>query len=190
MNSTDEEKQKMNTFTIKHILAKIASDYKKKTKKKLFVRVCACDLLPKTLPKDKDVIIIVNTDTSNKPGEHWELIWILNNEKHCYFFDSYGLPPTNNYIKRFIKKHAITTNWNKKQLQSFHSFCCGEYCCLFALSITKENGFNCFFNQFNENHDSNDVNVKTLFNCVFEKQFQLQGCISYLNCINNKCSKN
>ena len=41
--------------------------------------------LPNKFPKS----IIINTDQSNKPGDHW--IAIVLTEKHAYYFDSFGL---------------------------------------------------------------------------------------------------
>lgn len=182
----------MNTKMIEHTLSEIADIYKKKYKKKLVHYVCACDLLPK-LPQKGDVIIIVNTDTSEKPGTHWQAVWItttIKKERISYFFDSYGRPPYNTYIRSFIKNNSNKTTWNNKQIQSFHSYACGEYCCLFALSMVQSQSLKCFFRQFGGNFDTNDQTVQALYICSFNKIkskkqqiFCTQRCQSFNDCI-------
>lgn len=174
----------MNTFSIKQTLKKIALSYELEHKKKLFYRVCACDLLPNRIPNNQETIIIVNLDTSDKSGSHWQAMW-FSFDRTCYFFDSYGQQPTNHYIKNFIKTHAHTTYWNKQQIQSYYSYCCGEYCCMFAYSMAKIDAITCFFKQFSTNLHSNDDKIRSMYNCTFNNRGCSQGCKSYFNCINS-----
>lgn len=69
----------MDTISIRKILKKIAESYEKKYKRKLYYKVCACDQLPKTLSKNKDAIIIVNSETSDKSGQHWYIFSLFFN---------------------------------------------------------------------------------------------------------------
>lgn len=168
----------MDTIAIKKTLRKIAKSYEKKNKKKLFNHVCACDLLPKKIQNNQDSIIIVNEDTSDKPGSHWHAIWITSKKK-CYFFDSYGERPNNKYIMSFMKSNSTKQYWNNRQLQSFYSYCCGEYCCMFAYTFAKTNNSGDFFNQFNSNLHKNDEKVQSMYTCTFHNRGCSQHCRSY-----------
>lgn len=188
----------MDTFTINHCLREIARIYKKKYKKKLFYHVSACDLLPKELPIDRDCIFVINLDVSSQSGSHWVALFISatnqskKNKKcrHSMYFDSYGLPPSNTHIRSFIKKNSNYTSWNHKKLQSDYSIVCGIYCIIWCLSVINNDGFSCFFNEFNKNYDSNDEKVQSLYGCVFENRLCIQRCKSYLNCMGGDCDNN
>lgn len=192
----------MDTNKIQYALVRIAKAYRKSYDRRLYHFVCACDLLPERIPKKKDVIVIVNTDTSDRPGMHWQAIWFTTLRRKSrgirvsYFFDSYGQPPHNNYIRDFIKNNSQETSWNNRGVQSLHSLTCGEYCCLFALTMAKGRDFQCFFNQFGSDTDSNDEHVHTLYSCNLtkkkssrRKQFCLQRCKSFNECINSNSKK-
>lgn len=178
----------MNTFAIEKILKKIAVEYKKKYKKKLFHHVCACDLLPKNVPNNQDIIIVVNIDESTSEGSHWQSIFITGKKRNrfSYFFDSYGYSPTNSFIKRFIIDNSNKITWNKRQLQSYYSYSCGEFCCMFAYSMAKNMAFTCFFNQFNKKLNLNDEKVRALFNCIFNKRSCTQQCKKYIKCVSGR----
>ena len=57
---------------------------------KYFIGVFPRDLLPQKVTYPSSFII--NTDNSNKPGEHWLAIYI-NEDRKLHFFDPLGLPP-------------------------------------------------------------------------------------------------
>ena len=79
--------------------------------KHLHGQVCAKDLIPEEKPLDVKAYII-NTDTSDKPGEHWVAIYFRNNNEAIYF-NSYGLPPQEDYILPFIQRNARHWIYNK-----------------------------------------------------------------------------
>lgn len=196
----------MYSDDIRNALKKIAKIYESKNKKKIFYRVCACDMLPKRLPTNQDVMIICNTDKSTNPGEHWLGLYLpaphrvvpggtaasashitknnIRNFRSCHFFDSYGYMPTNEYIINFIKKNAREMYWNRHQLQSYHSYTCGEYCCMFAYSMAKNNNIKCFLKQFGKKLHSNDVKIRSMFNCTFYDKKCTQHSKSYFDCVN------
>lgn len=188
----------MDTKTIQKTLEKIARLHKAKYRKKLFCCVCACDMIPKKIPKSNSAIIIVNSDTSDKPGTHWLAIWITTSKRQrlAYFFDSYGRAPLNTYIRNFIKDHSNKISWNVKQIQSLHTHTCGEYCCVFALSMAASKSFTCFFRQFDNDFDANDEKIHHLYNCNFnktmtkrgEKQICNQRCKSFNECLGSSKS--
>ena len=113
----------MNTSEIR----KLATNIPKTAK--IFKGVSAVNQLPS---KSKNGIFIVNLDPSHKPGSHWVAIEINCNKKSCnnYYFDSYGLPPSNFKIKRLLGKRYT---FNKKKLQHFLSTACGQWCLYFLL---------------------------------------------------------
>ena len=89
-------------------------------------QVCALDLLPQQKSSDTRMFI-VNTDPSDRPGEHWVAVFFHDN-KEAYYFDSYGLPPWNNEILDFLEKNSSRWTFNDHQIQSFYSRLCGQYC--------------------------------------------------------------
>ena len=79
--------------------------------KHLHGQVCAKDLLPEEKSLDVKAYII-NTDTSDKPGEFWVAIYFRNNNEAIYF-DSYGQPPLEDYILPFIQRNPDTGSTTK-----------------------------------------------------------------------------
>ena len=77
-----------------------------------FVGTYPRDMLPKTLHQSTAALVI-NTDTSDKPGQHWVAIYISNG--HGEYFDSFGLLPLtadiydflNNKIDLCVKKNLL-----------------------------------------------------------------------------------
>lgn len=170
----------MDTYTIRRTLQKIAHKYKTKNKKTLYYQVCACDLLPISIPKNQDAVLIINLDKSDSSGSHWVCVHI--SKRVCHYFDSYGLYPTNSFIKKFIKNNSNTLHWNHQRLQSYFSYYCGQWACMFAHSITN-NALSCFFSKFSRNVHSNDEIVRSLYACTFNNKPSTQHCKSYFNCI-------
>ena len=61
--------------------------------KRRIIGVYPRDRLPKLVKNPRVPFgLIVNTDTSKGPGEHWVAIWV-DSEGHAVFFDSFGEPP-------------------------------------------------------------------------------------------------
>jgi len=83
------------------------------------------------LPNAKNGVIIINTDKSNQPGEHWVAV-AVNNEEPSEYFDSFGLPPLYNEITEYLGQGNYGWFNNTSTLQSLNSTTCGNYCVLFA----------------------------------------------------------
>lgn len=188
----------MDTHTLICCLRKISVCYFKKNKKKLYYFVLPCDLLPKKVPTKNDTMIIVNTGNSSSSGLHWQGIWLSSK---CYFFDSYGRKPTNVFIKRFIEQNSKKIHYNPQRLQGYFSLCCGEYCCLFLLSQSKNIPMKKFLKSFNrKNFKSNDKKAVKLFNLAFSgildkkkqkcSKISKQTCKSYDECKKMCCGIN
>lgn len=179
----------MNTDQIKQVLEFISDRYFREIRDKLITKVCASDeLVNIRVSKVRNSCFIVNTDPSTKPGAHWQVLWFTKvyKKQTCFFMDSYGQPPENESIKKFIKKNSVDLICNDKQLQSFDSSLCGEYCCLFALHMSETDSFHEFTKYYGDNYTKNDEDTKELF-CFYiadriKRTFCNQGCISYNSC--------
>ena len=97
------------------------------TLKSTFVGVFAKDEIPNT--PLRPMAIIVNTDSSSKPGTHWMAVFLFRNGGG-EFFDSYGRYPVPK-IERYLNKHASRGwSYNLRAVQSRISTLCGAYCLL------------------------------------------------------------
>jgi hypothetical protein len=119
------------------------------------------DMLPKI--KKLPYGIVINTDPSNKQGEHWVAMYIDINGVGEYF-DSFGLPPLHKEIVSFLDK-----NWSKGWLcntltfQSIFSETCGMYCVLYLSSKFRGMSFNKFTAIFNHRSELNDRVAEILY---------------------------
>lgn len=128
---------------------------------KCFKGVYPCDLLPYNtkLPLN----LIVNTDPSDMPGEHWVCISISSNGRGEYF-DSFGLPPLRKEIFNYLEK-MCSNGWtyNKVTLQNIQSQTCGHYSVLYIIfkcqGLSKEN----LIRKFNKNTLENDRKIEEIF---------------------------
>ena len=77
-------------------------------------------------------VYVVNTDSSDKPGEHWVALY-FNGLGQCEYFDSFGLPPRHLDIKMFIYKHCRKFCYNKRMIQPLTSDTCGYYVIYYIL---------------------------------------------------------
>jgi hypothetical protein len=118
----------MNTTTIAKLLGSRC--------KGQFFGVFSSDNLP-TRIKKLPMLLICNTDPSDRGGEHWLAIYIDSNR--CgEFFDSFGREPGRPFSD-FMNKHCVHWIYNDKQLQNVLSTYCGHYCVLYCLY--KSRGF-------------------------------------------------
>lgn len=96
---------------------------------KVFIGIFASNQLNHTVRK-KPTAMIVNTDPTTRPGQHWVAMYFDTNGTVDYF-DSYGLTL---YVPEFIKfmnRNSIRINYNNVRLQSSESEVCGIYCLYF-----------------------------------------------------------
>lgn len=113
-----------------------ASIWKCFTKTIGFVGVFPCDRIPSISKVPAGLVI--NTDPSQKPGEHWVAVHIDDDWNGTYF-DSYGFPPLVKEITDFLDYNTKTWYFNTYQLQSMHpsSNSCGHFCVLFITILLK-----------------------------------------------------
>ena len=103
-----------------------------------FLGVFAFDHTPYTsllFPKERDAIIccVVNTDPSDRPGEHWVAFFRDSSLKLLEYFDSYGENPTfyGFFLGKSIAPNNAQIQYSNKTLQGYGSTVCGQYCVLF-----------------------------------------------------------
>lgn len=147
----------MNTIELHKILSSILKNEK-----------CFAGVFPKDrikITKRNNFGIIINTDVSTGRGKHWVSFFVKNGKG--LYFDSFGLPPYDNDIKKFIfkicKKNYI---YNKKRLQSLSSKTCGVYSMLFLIWCCKGKKMKSFLNLFSNIPVLNDIVVNRFFKAI------------------------
>lgn len=99
--------------------------------------------------------IVFNTDTHNKPGQHWLAVFIDNNSKTIEYFDSLGESP-NKYIREFLNKfkdYSLIINTKVHQKGGIN---CGAYSVFFiiqklkGMSMDEINNYNITDNMMNK----------------------------------------
>lgn len=95
-----------------------------------FLGVFAKNRLPQV--KIYPCSLVVNTDPSDKPGEHWLAIY-FNADKSCEFFDSYGNKPEYYGLDEYVKNNSVVYKNNNVRFQDLSSSSCGYYCIFFLL---------------------------------------------------------
>lgn len=93
-----------------------------------FIGVFPCDKLPVRV--EYPCALVANTDESDEKGEHW-VAYFFDSNLSADYFDSYGNPPYNNYLLKFLTDNCKQYNCNNIQLQGFGSEVCGQYCISF-----------------------------------------------------------
>ena len=129
---------------------------------KVFKGVYSCNVLPQ-FNKSKNFSCIVNLSHSSQKGTHFVAIFYKHENKKIMYFDSYGLPLVNVYIKKFINNYDINFVFSTRQIQSLQSDFCGYFCCAFVISIERNVSFVDFCNCFDyidlEKNDDYVINM-------------------------------
>lgn len=164
----------MNTSEIAKILN--CNEYTNK----YFKGVYSLDKIPNF--KKRPALLVINTDLSSEPGEHWVAIF-LPKKGYPEFFDSYGRRPQKKEFLSFLIKNFKRYVYNKKRLQSSFSAVCGQYCCVFLWFRSFGQSMKEFLKNFDStNYAQNDKLVKQFFKFIFhcKNNIYKKGCIQ--NC--------
>lgn len=97
----------------------------------------ARDEFIRTLGRAKlPALFVFNTQSSSRSGEHWMAAHL--SVGRCYYFDSYGRPPTH-YPDLYYALRTRFTNVesNPIRLQGPTTTTCGDYCVLFCLLVAR-----------------------------------------------------
>ena len=94
--------------------------------------VCAVDRLPMQISR-RSRIYIVNTDESNRPGDHWVACYFPR-QGPTEFFDSNGYGPDHYHrrFKRVLLKNGRYYRYNPVKVQSAGTMTCGHFCLYYA----------------------------------------------------------
>ena len=119
------------------------------------------DLLPPK-PRTVDFSLVINTDKSTLPGDHW--LVLLRKDSTVYFIDSYGRNYNDftfekdftNTVKKYVGDEKI--HHNKIWLQRLTSNVCGMYCVYFVRELVEHNLGSCLA-MFSDNLAKNDQYV-------------------------------
>lgn len=126
----------------------------------IFKGVFPCDGLPEkfSLPAG----FVINLSDHNSRGSHWVGLFI-DRKRTADYFDSFGFPPKQREIIRFIKKHSKRLNHNKKQIQHIISNKCGKFVILFILCKIFNKSVNQVIDKFSSNMSVNDILIENLY---------------------------
>src|SRR6266700_3613809 len=95
-----------------------------------FMGVFPRDILPDVT--NFPASLIINTDTSDKSGEHWVAVYI-SNRGFGEYFDSYGLKPLYKEFIYFMDKYCPNGwQYNSTPIQGLVSTNCGQYCVVYV----------------------------------------------------------
>lgn len=132
----------------------------------IFKGVFPCDSLPNSfrLP----AAFVINLSPHDEPGSHWVALYIAENG-YAFYFDSFGMRPTNSHIIAFLKMHTIRFIYNKIQLQHISSNKCGQFCCVFSVLVLKNCAINSFLSRFGINLYVNDFTIEHMYNYLNHK---------------------
>ena len=99
----------------------------------MFYGVYPADKIPnlRSLP----ALIVCNTDTSSKRGEHSIVLYFDKNRREKYF-DSFGRCPFEHF-KIYLDENFVEWIWNERQIQSVISKFCGHYCIFYCVYRSK-----------------------------------------------------
>lgn len=155
---------------------------------KIYSSVIPIDFLPKT--KIRNVLLIINSHDSLKPGLHW-MGCFIDRRENVYFFDSFAQPITNPYLINFFKMYK-TIHYNTRQLQHVSSTVCGLYCAVFLYYMSRNISYETFLKKFTNNHLKNDELIKKEFKKIYKVDFKEQNggsLFSNSNFINQTCNR-
>ena len=130
------------------------------------------------LDKEISSAVVVNTDPSDKPGQHWVAFW--SHAGQIEFFDSYGMK-----AKHYFPDLNFDCIYNMKCLQSDYSSCCGQYCIYFIILRSRGHSIKEIGGYFSENKKWNDAMVTGFVNkhcnvnvAIIDYNYVVQNCLN------------
>ena len=139
-----------------------------------FIGVYPVDMLPKTKVKQRPFCCIINSAPSSNQGEHWLAIYV-DDTNRGEFFDSYGHAAEfyNHRLECFLKRNCNEHSYNLRELQSFWSETCGQFCLYWLLHRCRKIPTSKIIKQFSTNKLMNDYLVKSFIHKHFPWVFKI-----------------
>ena len=131
-----------------------------------FIGVFPIDHLPKRLPA-LPALFIINTNTSNLPGQHWKAVYISKNH-YGELFDSLAVPVSIK-MQQWMNKHAQRWISSKLTLQNPLSPSCGGYVLYYVMTRLNYKSLKACIKPFSKNVFDNDEIVQLFFNAVSKR---------------------
>ena len=126
-------------------------------KEKHFMGCYPCDKLP-TFPKKLPRSLIVNTDSVQRPGDHW--VALVFTEKECFYFDSFGVGILEIDIWRYVQNKYTSFIHSVVEIQSIKSKKCAEFCIGFVLYVKSIKSYENYIKKFHfEKPMLNDLEI-------------------------------
>jgi len=112
------------------------------------------------------ICLVVNTDTANKPGEHWVAIYI-EGANRVEYFDSLALwPPISVHILKLLSNFANVRTLNTP-VQSPFATTCGYHVCYFLLQRCAGHSFQQIVERLYKLNNSDEYVRDTLSRAIF-----------------------
>src|SRR6267154_17246 len=117
-----------------------------------FIGVFPIDRLPEKLSARRPLLLVCNTASSDKPGDHWIVMYI---DMKGEFFDSYAELPARTF-EQYLKKYCNSVTINTTVIQSTISYSCGHFCVFYCLMKMLNYKMNDIENAFSTDTALND----------------------------------
>jgi hypothetical protein len=106
------------------------------------------DALPPSLPEN--TAIVINLDDSDGPGTHWVAAGHRNKRK--YYFDSFGLPPSER-VRKLLTGKAF---YSDSQVQQADTITCGYFCIQFLRKPFNDGAYDAVYQFDQKPSDQNE----------------------------------
>jgi len=107
------------------------------------------DKLPNKIKSGWYIVNMQNYNDGN--GTHW--VAFQNNEKECFYYDSFGVYPPLEILEK-VKNNLL---YSTKEIQNEYSTCCGWFCiCCIVYNHYNKNNYEDFLKLFSKNTALND----------------------------------
>ena len=151
----------LSTRDIENFIEKFADEYTKTA----FLGVFPINHLPRIVTRFP-VLFIINTNTSNLPGQHWKAVYVSKSQ-NGEVFDSLAMPvglKLQQWMNRYSKKWITS----KLTLQNPLSPTCGAYVIYFVMTRLHHPSLTSCIEHFSSNVVENDKVVEKFFNQMFK----------------------
>ena len=109
----------------------------------------------KVVPIDANQAMVINLDDSDGPGSHWTCV--ISNKTNCFYYDSFGNPPSKKVIKVLNKFNIYSSD---EINQDFKSVICGYYVlCAIKYIHLKGYSFQKFMDMLNDYSQDNELKI-------------------------------